>query len=250
MPKWRIHAVERLAESLDALELEQVRRAKDAADIGSGAGFPGLALAASSTRCTLHADRAGRETMRVPQAVRRGDGARERRGRTGSGSTVDRRGVAVRSRNGSRAVAGACHVWPCSPAPQRRRCARAVGARPREGSRRGRGASGGASAQLVTGRDPRRGWPVSECVHKDGESLGCGLRERAAPEKGESLAARETVESLAAGKPREISVAGQGSSKARAQGVRVRGADCEGLGADGRAQTDAGVRIETKSVHR
>ena len=47
MPKWRDHAVQRLAESLDALELTQVRRAKDAADIGSGAGFPGLALAAA-----------------------------------------------------------------------------------------------------------------------------------------------------------------------------------------------------------
>jgi 16S rRNA (guanine527-N7)-methyltransferase len=47
MPKWPIHAVERLAQSLDALALEQVRRAKDAADIGRGAGFPGLALAAA-----------------------------------------------------------------------------------------------------------------------------------------------------------------------------------------------------------
>src|SRR3954468_16677657 len=55
MPKWRVHAVERLAESLDALELEQFRQAKDAADIGSGAGFPGLALAAAllGTRFTL-----------------------------------------------------------------------------------------------------------------------------------------------------------------------------------------------------
>ena len=182
--------------------------------------------------------------MRVPQAVRRGDGARERRGRTGSGSTVDRRGVAVRSRNGSRAVAGACHVSPCSPAPQRRRRARTMGARPGEGSRRGRGASGGASAKLVTGRDPRRGWPLSERVHKDGESLGGGLCKRAAPGKGESLAARETGESLAAGKPREISVPGQGSSKARAQGVRVRGANCQGLGADRRAQSNASARIE------
>ena len=55
MEKWRRHAVLRLAESLDALELEQVRRAKVAADIGSGAGFPGLALAAAlpDTRVTL-----------------------------------------------------------------------------------------------------------------------------------------------------------------------------------------------------
>ncbi len=47
MPKWRIHAVERLAESLDAVELEQVGRAKHAAEIGNGAGFPGLAVAAA-----------------------------------------------------------------------------------------------------------------------------------------------------------------------------------------------------------
>lgn len=55
MQKWRDHAVLRLAESLDALELEPVRRAKDAADVGSGAGFPGLALAAAlpATRLTL-----------------------------------------------------------------------------------------------------------------------------------------------------------------------------------------------------
>ena len=45
--KWRNSAVEKLAESLEALELEQVRAANDAADIGSGAGFPGLALAAA-----------------------------------------------------------------------------------------------------------------------------------------------------------------------------------------------------------
>ena len=55
MQKWRKNAVLRLAESLDALELDQVRRARNAADIGSGAGFPGLALAAAlpDTRLTL-----------------------------------------------------------------------------------------------------------------------------------------------------------------------------------------------------
>jgi 16S rRNA (guanine(527)-N(7))-methyltransferase RsmG len=43
--KWRMNAVARLAESLEALALEQVRAAKEGVDIGSGAGFPGLALA-------------------------------------------------------------------------------------------------------------------------------------------------------------------------------------------------------------
>ena len=53
--KWQERAVARLGESLEALELEEVRTAKDAADIGSGAGFPGLALAAAlpETRVTL-----------------------------------------------------------------------------------------------------------------------------------------------------------------------------------------------------
>ena len=53
--KWRKYAAVRLAESLEALELEQVRAASEAADIGSGAGFPGLALAAAlpETRMTL-----------------------------------------------------------------------------------------------------------------------------------------------------------------------------------------------------
>ena len=34
-----------LADSLVALELDEVRRARAVADLGSGAGFPGLALA-------------------------------------------------------------------------------------------------------------------------------------------------------------------------------------------------------------
>jgi 16S rRNA (guanine527-N7)-methyltransferase len=70
MPKWRIHAAERLAQSLDALELEQVRRAKDAADIGSGAGFPGLALAAAlpDARFTL-IEQDGRRCRFLRQSV-------------------------------------------------------------------------------------------------------------------------------------------------------------------------------------
>jgi len=41
-------AVDRhVADSLVALELEEVRRARRIADIGSGAGWPGLALAAA-----------------------------------------------------------------------------------------------------------------------------------------------------------------------------------------------------------
>ena len=53
--EWRRHAAVRLAESLEALELEQVRGANEVADIGSGAGFPGLALAAAlpDSRMTL-----------------------------------------------------------------------------------------------------------------------------------------------------------------------------------------------------
>jgi 16S rRNA (guanine(527)-N(7))-methyltransferase RsmG len=53
--KWQDRAVARLGESLEALQLPEVRAAKDAADIGSGAGFPGLALAAAlpETRMTL-----------------------------------------------------------------------------------------------------------------------------------------------------------------------------------------------------
>jgi 16S rRNA (guanine(527)-N(7))-methyltransferase RsmG len=60
--KWRQHGVARLAESLEALELEQVRAAEEAADIGSGAGFPGLALGAAlpATQMTLIEQKAKR----------------------------------------------------------------------------------------------------------------------------------------------------------------------------------------------
>jgi 16S rRNA (guanine(527)-N(7))-methyltransferase RsmG len=53
--KWQERAAVRLAESLEALKLEHVRTAKEVADIGSGAGYPGLALAAAlpETRVTL-----------------------------------------------------------------------------------------------------------------------------------------------------------------------------------------------------
>ena len=53
--KWRKHAADRLAKSLEALELEQVRAAREAADVGSGVGFPGLVLAAAlpEVRMTL-----------------------------------------------------------------------------------------------------------------------------------------------------------------------------------------------------
>jgi rRNA small subunit methyltransferase G len=53
--KWRNQAVVRLTESLEALGVEQVRTASEAGDVGTGAGFPGLALAAAlpETRFTL-----------------------------------------------------------------------------------------------------------------------------------------------------------------------------------------------------
>ena len=53
--KWRNQAVVRLTESLEALGVEQVRTANEAGDVGTGAGFPGLALAAAlpETRFTL-----------------------------------------------------------------------------------------------------------------------------------------------------------------------------------------------------
>jgi 16S rRNA (guanine(527)-N(7))-methyltransferase RsmG len=47
--KWK-EGTERLARSLRALEFERVRCATELADIGSGAGFPGLVLAAALTR--------------------------------------------------------------------------------------------------------------------------------------------------------------------------------------------------------
>jgi 16S rRNA (guanine(527)-N(7))-methyltransferase RsmG len=53
--KWREGAIKRLRKSLEALELEQVREARDLADIGAGLGFPGLVLAATlpDTRVSL-----------------------------------------------------------------------------------------------------------------------------------------------------------------------------------------------------
>jgi 16S rRNA (guanine527-N7)-methyltransferase len=47
VPKWKKVALGRMASSLAAVELEEVRRARRMADIGSGAGFPGLVLAAA-----------------------------------------------------------------------------------------------------------------------------------------------------------------------------------------------------------
>lgn len=46
---WRVH----VADSLTGLELEQLRAADTIADIGSGAGFPGLALAAALPRARV-----------------------------------------------------------------------------------------------------------------------------------------------------------------------------------------------------
>jgi len=43
--KWGTGATNRMADSLAALELEEVRSARRMADIGSGGGFPGLVLA-------------------------------------------------------------------------------------------------------------------------------------------------------------------------------------------------------------
>jgi 16S rRNA (guanine527-N7)-methyltransferase len=51
--KWKEAAPKRLAKSLQALELEQVRHATEMADIGSGAGFPGLVLAAALPRVRM-----------------------------------------------------------------------------------------------------------------------------------------------------------------------------------------------------
>jgi 16S rRNA (guanine(527)-N(7))-methyltransferase RsmG len=53
--KWRTDALARVAQSLDALALEPVRRATEVADLGTGAGFPGLVLAAAlpQARVTL-----------------------------------------------------------------------------------------------------------------------------------------------------------------------------------------------------
>src|SRR5205085_8958913 len=42
-----------LADSLSGLEVEELRRARRAVDIGSGAGFPGLALAIALPRAAL-----------------------------------------------------------------------------------------------------------------------------------------------------------------------------------------------------
>jgi 16S rRNA (guanine527-N7)-methyltransferase len=47
LPKWKVTALERMSSSLAAVELEEVRSARRMADIGSGAGFPGLVLAAA-----------------------------------------------------------------------------------------------------------------------------------------------------------------------------------------------------------
>ena len=46
-PKWRTAAAEKAAGALLTLDLEEVRVARRMADLGSGAGFPGLVLAAA-----------------------------------------------------------------------------------------------------------------------------------------------------------------------------------------------------------
>ena len=189
MPKWRIHAVERLAESLDALELEQVRRAKDAADIGSGAGFPGLALAAAlpNARFTL-IEQSGRRCGFLRQCVEamalknvevvQAPVQLWTAGESGFDLVTARGLLQAPAMFGLAAPllkdGGALVLW----AHDRGR----IASRTRCERRR--------LAELVAGRDTRRGWPLSQCVHKDGESLGCGLCKRAAPRTGESLAAQ------------------------------------------------------------
>ena len=67
-----------VADSLVALEIDAVRDARTVADLGSGGGFPGLALAVALPADAGRARRERRAEVRVPRAGGGRAGARQR----------------------------------------------------------------------------------------------------------------------------------------------------------------------------
>ncbi|MFL5826333.1 MAG: RsmG family class I SAM-dependent methyltransferase, partial [Thermoleophilaceae bacterium] len=63
-----------IADSLSGLELEELRSARAIADIGAGAGFPGLALAAALPRARLDLVEATRRKCEVIERMARAAG--------------------------------------------------------------------------------------------------------------------------------------------------------------------------------
>src|ERR1035437_937628 len=143
-----------VADSLVALELEPVRAATAIADLGAGAGFPGLPLAVALPALRGPPAREQRAQVRVParRSVTAGPAQRARgvRARGGVG------GGPARARRGSRPRRGRTAGRPRvrGPAPARGRHTRGLaGPAPRRRGG-GRGARGGR-ARAASGGDPR-----------------------------------------------------------------------------------------------
>ena len=111
---WKVH----VADSLTGLEVPELRGAERIADVGAGAGFPGLALAVAlpdaqvdlvesvGRKCAFmsRADRGGRHPQRHrPQHPLRGPGAERRAARPTTSSPP--------------APSAASRPWPSSPSP-------------------------------------------------------------------------------------------------------------------------------------
>ena len=79
-----------IADSLTALELERVRAARAIADIGSGAGLPGLALAAALPAAHVWLVESRRRKCEFIERVGGAHGARERDGRVRARRAVAR----------------------------------------------------------------------------------------------------------------------------------------------------------------
>ncbi len=74
---WRVH----VADSLSGLEVEALRAARRIADLGAGAGFPGLPLAAALAGKPRRSDRGDRAQVRVRPPGDRAGGDRQCAGR-------------------------------------------------------------------------------------------------------------------------------------------------------------------------
>ena len=101
-----------LADSLTALELDRVRSAARIADLGSGAGFPGLALAVALPGARSRAGGEPTPQVRFPRARVCSCGDRERTGGLRAGGGVERGSGAQRRGRGTSAggAAGGARV--------------------------------------------------------------------------------------------------------------------------------------------